>query len=106
MKIERRNTAMAKTRGEGDMTIHWHFEKAARSPSGRGESFDQSTGYHGGTQYYYAETSRSSSLAPLLHGMADIREFATACFVWGCVAAGGLALFVAWFVAATLIYWG
>ncbi|SCB51720.1 hypothetical protein GA0061099_102126 [Bradyrhizobium yuanmingense] len=76
-------------------------------------------GPHGVTQYH-AETSsfmpavsslrrppaRSFGSGPFLHGMADVREFATACFVWGCIAATGLALFIAWFVASTLIYFG
>jgi len=52
------------------------------------------------------QTARGFGSGPLLHGMADIREFATACFVWGCIAMTGFALFVAWFVATTLIYWG
>lgn len=50
--------------------------------------------------------ARSFGSGPFLHGMADVREFATACFVWGCIAATGLALFIAWFVASTLIYFG
>lgn len=101
------------------MTIHWHFEKSSPRVVATGGS-DKHAGSRGTYALHGAETltitpraasrrfrqtARSFGSGPFLHGMTDIREFATACFVWGCVAAGGLALFVAWFVAATLIYW-
>jgi hypothetical protein len=38
---------------------------------------------------------------PFIH---DMREFAAACFAWGFISAVGFALFVAWFVVSTLIY--
>ena len=33
----------------------------------------------------------------------NVRELAAACFAWGCVAAGGFALFVIWFVISNFI---